>query len=90
MQVDADTILLRGYIENVIKHLITYDRIGIIGGITVNELQVRFYIRNTGMTIRKEVWVQCGGYKPSPSPDTIIQLCSITHGWKIAVVRNAK
>ena len=90
MQVDADTILLRGYIENVTKPLLTYDRIGIIGGITVNEPQARFHIRNTGMTIRKEVWVRCGGYKPFPSPDTIIQLCSIAHGWKIAVVRNAK
>lgn len=90
MQVDADTILLPGYIRNVMSPIIKQNEIGIAGGVTVNEPHTMLHVRNTGMVVRREVWEECGGYRSFQSPDTILQLCSIAHGWRIALVRTAQ
>jgi cellulose synthase/poly-beta-1,6-N-acetylglucosamine synthase-like glycosyltransferase len=90
MQVDADTVLLPGYVKQVVAVMASRPEVGIAGGVTINEPQSRLHIRNTGMTLRREVWEQCGGYKPLPAPDTLMQLCAVSKGWKLALVRNAK
>ena len=90
MQVDADTILLPGYVRRIIAVMQEHNDIGIAGGIIVNERRSPYNIPNTGMTVRREVWEQCGGYMPTYSPDTILQLCAIANNWKIAIVRTAR
>ena len=55
----------------------------------MNHPQAPYHLHNTGMIVRRTVWDDCGGYKPLPSPDTYLQLCAISKGWRIAIVRNA-
>ncbi|ALL01987.1 Glycosyltransferase family protein [Pyrodictium delaneyi] len=90
MQVDADTVLLSNYIDKLLSVMTAYDHIGIAGGVSINAHQSNLHIHNTGMIIRKEAWTACRGYKPLPSPDTIIQLCVLSKGWKVAIVKQAK
>jgi glycosyltransferase involved in cell wall biosynthesis len=90
IQVDADTILLNNYINNILLYMTKHGSVGVAGGVVLNEPQARFHVPNTGMAVRREVWDDCGGYEPVPAPDTAIQLCALARGWRLGIVKNAK
>lgn len=91
MQLDADTVIEPGYLPLVLGSMLPLDksRIGIAGGVSINERTSKHHVRNTGWLVRKEVWSSCHRYTLLPSPDTMLQLCALKEKWKIVIVRNA-
>ena len=92
MQLDADTVLETNYLTKIlgVMNNLSNKKIGIIGGISVNERTSRIHIRNTGWLVKRDVWESCNRYTLLPSPDTMLQLCALKEGWKIATVKTAK
>ncbi len=90
MQVDADTLLYPSYTARVVGAMLEDSGIGVAGGVTVNEPTGPLHVRNTGMTVRRKVWEECRGYRAFPAPDTVIQLCAVERGWRIARITDAK
>ena len=87
---DADTIMLPGYIESVVDALEEDRLAGIGGGIVVNEKRVRGHISATGMTIKRRVWEEIGGFNGIPASDTFFIMRAISRGWRVLVVKNAR
>ena len=86
INIDSDTMVSRGYFEKLIPILEKDERIGIAGGIVVNEhYNWTRHIRGTGMVIRSLVLSRCDEAFNLPGVDMFLQLCAVGAGMKLAI-----
>lgn len=89
---DADLIFPSNYIETIIKHFESDEKIGMVGGFCYVEqnghwilenLTDKDHIRGALKAYRKETFQQIGGLKPQMGWDTVDELLCKFYHWKI-------
>lgn len=89
---DADLIFPSNYIETIIKHFQSDDKIGMVGGFCyidkngnwiLENLTDKDHIRGALKAYRKETFQQIGGLKPQMGWDTVDELLCKFYNWKI-------
>lgn len=99
VKVDADLIFPVNYFETIIKHFISDDKIGMVGGFayieknsewTLENLTDKDHIRGAFKAYRKETFQQIGGLKPAMGWDTVDELLCKFYHWKVVTDESLK
>lgn len=89
---DADLIFPSNYIETIIKHFESDEKIGMVGGFcyidkngnwVLENLTDKDHIRGALKAYRKETFKQIGGLKPQMGWDTVDELLCKFYNWKV-------
>jgi glycosyltransferase involved in cell wall biosynthesis len=92
VKADADLIFPSNYFETIIKHFLSDERIGMVGGFAYIEkngdwilenLTDKDHIRGAFKAYRKECFHQIGGLKPAMGWDTVDELLCKFYNWKV-------
>jgi len=92
VKADSDLIFPSNYFETIIQHFKSDERIGMAGGFcyiekngewVLENLTDKDHIRGALKAYRKECFQQIGGLKPAMGWDTVDELLSKFHGWKV-------
>lgn len=92
VKLDADLILPSNYFETVIKHFLSDEKIGMVGGFAyidkngewvLENLTSKDHIRGAFKAYRKACYQQIGGLQPAMGWDTADELIARFYGWKI-------
>lgn len=99
VKLDADIILPLNYFETLIQYFKADETIGMAGGFAYIEkkgewllenLTNKDHIRGAFKAYRKQCFLDIGKLKPSMGWDTVDELLSQYHGWKIKTDENLK
>ena len=92
VKLDADLILPDNYFETIIKHFLSDNRIGMVGGFAYIEkngnwmlenLTDKDHIRGAFKAYRKKCFLEIGGLKSAMGWDTVDELLCKYYDWKI-------
>lgn len=96
---DADLIFPSNYIETIIKHFDSDEKIGMVGGFCYIEkngewilenLTDKDHIRGAFKAYRKATFQQIGGLKPAMGWDTVDELLCKFYKWKVVTDESLK
>jgi len=90
VKLDADLTLPQNYFEEIAKSFKNNARLGLCGGYCVNEINgilvkeksPSYHIRGAFKAIRRECWIDIGGFKPILGWDGLDEMTALYKGWE--------